>query len=114
MDIDDIRFTIAAARRILYREGCDSGVAGHVSGRAESGDEFWVTPFEYFDETTPDRLLRVDFDLNVIEGGWAPSPAIQFHAAIYAARPDVRSIIHTHSYWVSVFSTLGRPIGMYN
>jgi L-fuculose-phosphate aldolase len=114
MTIDDIRFKIAAARRMMYREGCDSGVAGHVSARAESGDSFWVTPFEYFDETTPDRLLLVDFDLNVIEGGWAPSPAIQFHAAIYRARPDVNSIIHTHSYWVSTFSALGRPLGMYN
>ncbi len=35
----DIRFRIAAARRILHREGCDSNVGGHVSVRASvSGD----------------------------------------------------------------------------
>ena len=114
MGIEDIRFKIAAARRMLYREGCDSGVAGHVSARAQNGNCFWVTPFEYFDETTPDRLVLVDFDLRVIEGDWTPSPAIQFHAAIYRARLDVGSIIHTHSHWVSTFSALGRPLGMYN
>lgn len=113
MDVDDIRFKISAARRMLYRHGCDSDVAGHVSARADD-DTFWITPFEYFDETTPDHLLRVDLDLRVVEGDWEPSPAIQFHAAIYHRRPDVASVIHTHSHWVSVMSSLGRPIGMYN
>ena len=35
MEIDerekDIRWRIAAARRMLHREGCDSNVGGHVS-----------------------------------------------------------------------------------
>ena len=34
MDVDDIRFKIAAARRMMYREGVDSQTAGHVSVRA--------------------------------------------------------------------------------
>ena len=60
---DDIRFRIAAARRILYREGCDSNVGGHVSARADGEDAFWVTGFEYFDQTTPDRVCKLGFDL---------------------------------------------------
>ena len=52
MDISDIRFRIAASRRILYREGCDSNVGGHVSARADDHDDaFWVTGFEYFDQS---------------------------------------------------------------
>jgi L-fuculose-phosphate aldolase len=115
VDTDDIRFKIAAARRMLYRNGCDSGVAGHVSARdADDRDAFWVTPFEYFDETTPDRVIKVSLDLEVLEGDHEASPALQFHAAVYRERPDVGSIIHTHSHQASVFSTLGREIGMYN
>jgi len=115
MRIDDLRFRISAARRILYREGCDSAVAGHVSARAEDRDDaFWISPFEYFDETTPDRIVKMSLDLELLEGSWEPSPAAQFHAAIYAARPELRSLVHTHSYWVSVFSTVEREIGMYN
>jgi L-fuculose-phosphate aldolase len=112
--IDDPRLRIAIARRMLARNGCESLVAGHVSERSADGDGFWVSPFGYFQETTPDMVIKVGFDLARLEGEWQPSPAIQFHAAIYAARPDVRSVIHTHSHWVSVFSTVGRPIGMYN
>ena len=56
MDIDDPRFLVAASRRILARNGCESAVAGHVSMRAADGDSFWVSPFEYFDETTKTEI----------------------------------------------------------
>ena len=84
MDVDDIRFRIAAARRILARNGCESRVAGHVSARAEGEDAFYVSPFEYFDETLPDRVVKVSMDLEVLEGDWEASPAIRFHAAVAA------------------------------
>jgi L-fuculose-phosphate aldolase len=112
--IHDVRFKIAAARRILYREGCDSGVAGHVSMRAPGEDAFWVTPFGYFDETLPSHVIKVDFNLNLLEGSWRPSPAIEFHEAIYEARPDVNSVVHTHSKWVIVLSTTHKKLGMYD
>ena len=114
MNMDDPRLRIAVSRRILARNGCESMVAGHVSERAADGRGFWVSPFGYFDETTPEMVVKVGFDLSRLEGEWEPSPAIQFHAAIYAQRPDVMSVIHTHSHYVSVFSTTGRTIGMYN
>lgn len=85
-----------------------------MSVRADGEDAFWVSPFEYFDETTPDRVVKADFDLELLEGSWKPSPAIAFHAALYRGRPEVGSVIHTHSHWVSVFVTREQEIGMYN
>jgi L-fuculose-phosphate aldolase len=111
---DQIRFEIAMARRILAREGCESAVAGHVSVRAPGEDAFWVSPFEYFDETVPERVIKSTFDLCFLEGDSEPSPAIQFHAALYQARPDVNSVIHTHSHYAMVLATTGRRLGMYN
>lgn len=115
MDIGDVRFRIAAARRMLYREGCDSGNAGHVSVRADGAEALWISPLEYFDETLPDRVSKIGFDLRLLEGTWEPSPAVEFHARIYEERPDVGAIIHTHSFWVGVLAS--RPqqlVGMYN
>ena len=114
MDTNDIRFKIAASRRILARNNCESAVAGHVSARADGEDAFWVSPFEYFDETLPDRVVKSSFDLQLLEGDWEPSPAIKFHAGIYRARPDVNSVIHTHSHYVSVLATTYQTVGMYN
>jgi L-fuculose-phosphate aldolase len=114
MGSDQARFQIAMARRILAREGCESGVAGHVSVRAPGEDAFWVSGFEYFDETVPERIIKSSFDLELLDGAWEPSPAIQFHAAFYRSRPDVHSVIHTHSHYTMVLATTGRELGMYN
>lgn len=110
----DVRFRIAATRRILYREGCDSAVAGHVSVRAEREEAFWTTPFAYFDEAMPQDVVKVGFDLSVLEGEMTTPKALAFHAAFYQARPDVNAVIHTHSHYVSVLATAARTVGMYN
>lgn len=111
---DDPRFRIAAARRILHREGLDSQVGGHVSLRVPGEEAFLVTPFQYFDETLPEHVSKVGFDLRVIEPGTLPaSPGINFHASIYVARPEVHCVIHTHARNMSVLSTTGEPFGMY-
>jgi L-fuculose-phosphate aldolase len=114
MDVDDIRFKMSAARRMLFREGCDSQTAGHVSVRCEGEDAMYATPFSYFDETLPSHIIKTTLGLELLEGDWVPSPAISFHAAIYRARPDVNSVIHTHSRYVCAVGTTRRTIGMYH
>lgn len=115
MDSTDLRFRIAAARRMLYREGCDSNVGGHVSAREPGQNVFWATGFEYFDQTTPCGVAQLDLSLQVVEGELAFSPALNFHARIYEQRSDVNAIVHLHSHHLSVLSSVeGRTIGMYN
>jgi L-fuculose-phosphate aldolase len=111
---DDLPFTIAAARRILAREGCDTNVGGHVSARATEDDGFWVTGFEYADQTTPERVCKLGFDLQPRVGELAFSPAVNFHARIYETRPDVHAIVHLHSHYVTVLSSTGSTVGMYD
>jgi L-fuculose-phosphate aldolase len=114
MDASDSPFRIAAARRMLARNGCESMVAGHVSERATDQKSFWISPFEYFDETLPERIIRLSLEMELIEGDWEPSPAVQFHAAIYAQRPDVGAIVHTHSTHISAFVTRPDEVGPMN
>jgi L-fuculose-phosphate aldolase len=114
MDVEDVRFKIAAARRMMYREGVDSQTAGHVSVRVTGEDAFWATPFEYFDETLPDHVIKVSFDLELLEGNWFASPALAFHAMTYRVRSDVNSVVHHHGHYTSVISGAGRPVGQHN
>ena len=115
IDEKDVRFRIAVARRMLHREGCDSNVGGHVSARSDDHDDaFWVTGFEYLDTTTPERVCLLGFDLEPRVGELPLSPAVNFHAAIYQRRPDVNAIVHLHSHYISVLSSVERPVGMYN
>ena len=108
---EDPRFLIAAARRMLFRGGADSQVGGHVSIRSAGEDAFYVTPFEYMDETLPDHVAKVDFDLRVIEAGKFPaSPGINFHADIYRARDDVNCIVHTHARNATLLSSISQTL----
>jgi L-fuculose-phosphate aldolase len=114
MDVTDPSFRVAAASRILARNGCESRVGGHVTVRAEEGDAFWMSPWEYFDEATPDGVVKLSFALEPLEGIASFSGAAQFDAGIYKSRPDVNAVIHVHSYWISLFSTVPRFVGQYN
>ena len=103
------REALAAACRILAREGHESGLAGQVTARAGK-DEWWTLQFgNGFEEATPDRMVRVDQDLQPLSGG-RPNPGVRFHVWIYRTRPDVNAIIHTHAPYASALAATGRPL----
>jgi L-fuculose-phosphate aldolase len=113
-DIKSPHFQIAAARRMLYRNDLCSQVGGHVSLRVSGEKAFWVTPFQYFDETLPEHVMKVSFDLEVLEPGTLPaSPGINFHASVMEARPDVNCVIHLHSETISKFASARVPFDVY-
>ncbi len=113
-DIDDVRFRLAASRRILHRGGCDSGVAGHVSARAEGESAFWTSPMASFDEALPTHAVKMGFDLAVHEGRMPTPGAMAFHGALYRARPGVNGIVHVHSRHVNVLAATNQLVGLYN
>ncbi|WP_414439504.1 aldolase [Burkholderia sp. 22PA0106] len=105
------RQKLALTCRILFDGGHDSGLAGQITCRAEDADTFYTQPLgQGFDEITHDGLLRVDQDLNTLDGKGIPNPANRFHTWVYRARPDVNCIIHTHPLYVSALSMLETPL----
>jgi len=108
---DQLRLDIACACRILAHEGMDDGLAGHISTRIPGTEEFWVTPWGfYFDEITPDDIVRIHATGKVLEGLHPVNFAVVIHLAIHEARPDAGAIIHTHPPYTTAFSVLGREI----
>lgn len=117
LHIDDIRFRVAMARRILHRNGCDTGIPQHVSERCADADEFWVTALDHGDTTTPGCVARFDFAKQLLEPGDEHSPPLEYapdYIEIYQRRPDVRAVVHTHSFWAMVLCAVGEPVGMFN
>lgn len=106
-----LRQKVAATCRVLFDHGHDSGLAGQISARSEDGRGFFTQRLGLgFDEITPENILLVDADLNLIEGEGAANPANRFHSWIYRARPDVRCIVHTHPMHVCALSITGTPL----
>jgi L-fuculose-phosphate aldolase len=106
----DARQKIALACRMLAHEGHSETLAGQITVR-ESDGTFLTTAMAYgFDEATRSNVIRIDDEMNVIEGRGMANPAIRFHLWIYRRRPDVNCIVHTHPPYVNALSMTGRPL----
>lgn len=105
------RQKLALSGRILGMEGHDSGLAGQLSARAEKPGTYYMLRFGLgLEEATPNNLLLVDDDLNVLEGDGMPNPSNRFHLWVYRAKLHVNSIMHTHPPHVSALSMIGVPL----
>ena len=108
-----IRQKLALACRMLAADGHDSGLAGQLSARADRPGTYYMLRFGLgLEEATPDNLLLVDDDLKILDGNGMPNPSNRFHLWIYRAKPQVRSIMHTHPPYVSALSMIGVPLAV--
>lgn len=104
--------TLACACRVIAAKQEDAGLAGQITARSERGDGYyWTLRFGLgWDEAMPKDFIEVDGDLNTITGTGMPNPATRFHLWVYAARPDLESIIHVHSPWVQSLVAARQPL----
>jgi L-fuculose-phosphate aldolase len=87
---------IAAACRILHREGHEHLVFGHVSARAPDGT-IWVKAAGLgLEEIDATGIARMDLDGRPVGDGPPLHDEMPLHTEIYRARPDVGAIVHTH------------------
>ncbi len=65
---------------------------------------------------TPDKLIRIDRQGNVLEAaeGLRPSSEIKMHLRCYDKRPDVCSVIHAHPPGATGFAVAHKAMDMYN
>jgi L-fuculose-phosphate aldolase len=103
--------TMAYACRILAMTEQEAGLAGQISVRSERPGAYWTLRFGLgFDEAKPEDFIEVDRDLDTLTGEGMANPATRFHLWVYDARPDVHSIIHTHSPWASALAAARQPL----
>ena len=94
----------------MLRLGLVSGTSGNVSAR--EGDLVLITPSALpYESMTDDDLVTLSLDGAVVAGTRAPSSERRVHLAVYGARPDARSLVHTHSDHATAWSHLGEPLG---
>ncbi len=57
-----------------------------------------------YEELSPDKMVIVDFDANVVEGDLRPSSDTKTHAVLYKHWPVIGSIVHTHSTYATAWA----------
>ena len=104
---------LVTACKALAARGCDTGIGGHVSLRDPERNEFWINCFDRtLGEMTVSDVVKLDHLGNNVLNDRVVSPGWEFHAGIYAQRPDVNAIVHTHGFWVTALASLNRPLRM--
>jgi L-fuculose-phosphate aldolase len=93
----------------VYRYGMTTTSGGNLSLMDEEG-AMWITPGGV-DKGALGRedIVKVLPD-GTAEGRHQPSSELPFHRAIYAARPDVRAIVHAHPPTLVSFSAVRKAV----
>ena len=65
---------------------------------------------------TPENLVVLDLEGNLIDGeiGATNAEVIQMHAVVYRERPEVGSVLHTHSPFATAFAVASRPLPLFS
>lgn len=116
MDIQTIKEQICDVCHKMWQLGWVAANDGNVSARLEDGT-FLCTPTGMSKSfITPDKLIRIDADANIIEAaeGLRPSSEIKMHLRCYAKRPDVWSVVHAHPPGATGFAVAHKAMDMYN
>lgn len=95
----------------MSSEGLSSGTSGNLSIYLKEEGVVLITPsgIGYFD-TTPEDIVAMDLEGNIIEGTRKPSSEWHLHTLFYKNKPEARAVVHTHSKFCTTLATLRMPI----
>jgi len=95
----------------LPRHGLVVWTMGNLSARDPETGLVVIKPSGVrYENMTPDDMVVVDMDANIVEGKLAYSSDTLTHLYIYKHRPDVFGVCHTHSTFATAFAAVGKPI----
>lgn len=85
-----------------------TGSGGNISVYNREKNLVAISPsgLDYY-ETTPEDIVILDTDGNLVEGKHRPSSEAGMHLAFYKNRADVSGIVHTHSKFATAIACMG-------
>ena len=114
--INELKDQICDVCHKMWQLGWVAANDGNVSARLDDGT-FLCTPTGMSKSfITPEKLLRVDKDLKVLEGqeGLRPSSEMKMHLRCYEKSPDVMCVVHAHPPGATGFAVAHKAMDMYN
>jgi len=106
-----LRRKVAQTIRMLYEIGYILDHEGNVSARVGDADRYFITPSQVPRGTIKaGDILLVNGKGEVLQGNRNPSVEMGMHLLIYSRRPDVRAVIHFHSFHATALACLHEVI----
>ena len=87
---------------------------GNVSGIDREKGLFVIKPSGVdYDKLTPDSMVVVNLEGEVVEGDYRPSSDTPTHVVLYNRFQEIGGVVHTHSPWATSWAQAGRGIPCY-
>lgn len=92
----------------LITENLTTGSGGNISiyNREEGLIAMSPSGMDYF-KTTPEDVVVVDIDGNIVDGHNKPSSELGMHLIFYKNKEQVNSVVHTHSKYATTIACMG-------
>jgi L-ribulose-5-phosphate 4-epimerase len=102
MRLTHLKQAVFEANLALVKEGLVKLTWGNASGIDRVQGLVVIKPSGIsYDEMTPEDMVVLDLEGNVINSKWKPSSDTATHLLLYKAFPAIGSIVHTHSEWAT-------------
>lgn len=111
MLLPHLREEVCALHAELPKNNLVAWTSGNISARDRETGLVVIKPSGIrFEHLTPENMVIVDVDGNVVEADHKPSSDTASHCYVYRQRPDIFGVVHTHSRYATAFAALARPI----
>ena len=111
MILEELRAHVLQTARLLPKYNLVWMAGGTVCARDPQTGYVVVTPSGLdYERLTPDDMTVTDMDMNLVEGKYRPSVALNLWTGFMRARPELYAVVHTHSPYATAFSVVYQPI----
>ncbi|MFM1514641.1 class II aldolase/adducin family protein [Helcococcus ovis] len=111
MILEKERKEIVKYLKKMLNDGLTKGTSGNISICDRKTGYIAISPSGMdYTKIVPEDIVIIDFEKKIIDGKRKPSSECDLHISIYKSKEDANSVVHTHSMFCVVLSTLNMPI----
>ena len=112
--LEALKQAVWAANMELPQRGLVTYTWGNVSGIDREKGLVVIKPSGVdYEQLTPEKLVVLDLDGNIVEGDLNPSSDTKTHLELYKAFPALGGVVHTHSPYAVAWAQAGQDIPCY-
>ena len=109
--LEELKKKVCEANLALVRHGLVTLTWGNTSAIDREKGLVVIKPSGVaYSSMTPEDMVAVDLNGNVVEGRYRPSSDTPTHLVLYRAFPSVGGIVHTHSTYATAWAQAARAI----
>lgn len=112
--LEQLKQEVYEANMLLPKYHLVTFTWGNVSGIDRENGLFVIKPSGVdYDKLTPDSMVVVNLEGEVVEGDYRPSSDTPTHVVLYNRFQEIGGVVHTHSPWATSWAQAGRGIPCY-